>query len=214
MSGVSALSESGDSKRSARDPRGWLRTFHHGVLLSTVPSFVVGVLTVVFGTQFPQWIHYPAQLIAGVVRSIDSIASSSQQPSTVVLIMGWQWAFTPFYIGIWFTKLAPWSRGVQDRIGAKLDASDKPTRRAMAVGCLVMALYVLADIRLIPYFPTLFNAKWAYPPSHAALWVLPIYHSNFLLMIYAWLSPIVEVCIWWALIAYIPHLLRLPRGSR
>lgn len=206
---MSTPNVSGGPKRVRGDLRAWSRMFHNGVLLSTIPSFVVGVLTVALATQLPQRIHYPAQFIAGEIRGIEGIVRSSQQPSTVVLIMGWQWAFLPLYIGIWFTRLAPWSRGVQDRIAARLGMSDKRTRRAMIFGCLFMAVYVLADIGLIPYFPTLFNARWAYPPSHAALWLLPIYHSNFLLMIYAWLSPIVEVCVWWALIAYIPHLPKL-----
>lgn len=211
---MSTSDELRDRKKSGGDLRAWSRTFHKGVLLSTVPSLLVGLLTVAFSTQLPQWVHYPAQLIAGAIRSVEGIARSSQHPSTVVLIMGWQWAFLPLYIGIWFTRLAPWSRGVQDRVGAKIRSSDKRTRRAMVFGCLFMAIYVLADVGLIPHFPTLFNAKWAYPSSHAALWVRPIYHSDFLLMIYAWLSPIIEVCIWWALIAYVPHLQRLLGNSR
>lgn len=198
---------------STGESRAWSHTFQNGILLSTVPSFVVGVFTVAFSTHLPQWLHYPAQLIADIIRSIEGIANSSRQSSTVVLIMGWEWAFLPLYIGIWFTRLAPWSRGVQDRIVARLRVSDKRTRGAMVFGCLFMAVYVLADIGLIPFFPTFFNAKWAYPQSHAALWVLPIYHSNFLLMIYAWLSPIVEVCVWWALIAYIRHLPKLLGSS-
>jgi hypothetical protein len=206
---MSTVDELSDRERSASDLRAWRYTFNRGIILSTVPSFFVGVLTVAFSTELPQWVHYPAQLIAGAVRSIEGIARSSQQPSTVVLIMGWQWAFLPLYVGIWFSRLAPWSHGVRDRIEVRLRVIDKRTRRVMVLGCLFMAVYVLADIGLIPHFPTLFNAKWAYPPSHAALWLRPIYHSDFLLMIYAWFSPIAEVCIWWTLIAYFPHLHKL-----
>lgn len=54
----------------------------------------------------------------------------------------------------------------------------------------------------------MFNARWAYPPSRAAGWVLPIYQANFLLMIYAWVAPICEMSIWRALIAYIPNVPR------
>lgn len=214
MAIVSTPSEPEGRIQFAAGQRSWSRSFQNGVVFSTVPSFVIGVLTVAFSAQLPQWIHYPPQLIADVIRSIGGIANSSEQPSTVVLIMGWQWAFLPLYVGLWFTRLAPWSRGVQDRVEARLRVSDKRARRATIFGCLSMIVYVLADIGLVPLFPTFFNAKWAYPRDQAAHWVLPIYHSNFLLMIYAWLSPIVEVCVWWALIAYILQLAKLLGSSR
>lgn len=187
------------------EARAWGHAGRIGVLLSTIPSLVVGVLTVVFSTHIPQAMRYPAEFAANAVRSIQDIAHWSQQPSTVVLIMGWQWAFVPIYIGIWFAKLSPWNRALQARIGARIEAMDSRTRVKVAIGCLFMVVYVLADVGLIPFFPTAFNAKWAYPPSQATPWLLPIYHSDSFLMLYAWFSTIAEVSIWWALAATVPH---------
>jgi hypothetical protein len=202
---MSTLDEAGAGLGgSVSDLNTWTRRFNYRVYLSTAPSLVVGLLTVIFAAQVPDWMRYPAQFCAGEIHSIAGIAGYSQHPSTVVLIMGWQWAFLPVYLIIWFATLPPWSRAVQVRITAKLRAIDRRTRRYMIFGFLFMAAYVLADVGLIPYFPTMLNARWAYPPSQASPLVLPIYNSNIVLMIYAWFSPIAEVSIWWTLIAYIP----------
>lgn len=189
------------------ESRVWRRhAYRNGVLLTTIPSLVVGVLTVLFSTRVPQAMRYPAELAASVVRSVQGIAEWSRQPSTVVLIMGWQWAFVPLYVGIWFVKLSPWGRGLQAGIGARLEALDTRTRVKLAIGFLFMVVYLFADVGLIPFVPTALNAKWAYPPSRASQWLLPIYHSDFFLMLYAWFAPLAEVSIWWALAALIPHI--------
>jgi hypothetical protein len=142
-------------------------------------------------------LYLPNQ-IAGLVSGIDGIAQSSEHPKVVVLIMGYQWAFLPWYAAVWFTTINPLKKTVRTAMEAKA-ASMRPGQRILfVIAVLCLIAYVLGDFGVIS-FPTFVNARWAYPLSGASLVLRPIYSSRVALMLYAWISPICEAGLWYML---------------
>ncbi len=169
-------------------------------------GLLVGVLTVALAGHAPQWLEYLPQRTATIVSGMDGIARSSEHPSEAILIMGYQWLFLPWYAAVWFIKFGPWKKAIRMTTAAKA-ATLRPGQRVLAlIGELYLAAYALGDFGVIPV-PTMINARWAYPWDAAVFFLRPIYHSNVLLMLYAWVSPVCESVVWWLLINFTLNIL-------
>lgn len=185
------------------------------ILLPVAVSFGVGILTVVFSVRMPMWAHYLPTEVASLVSGVAGIARYSADPRSVVLIMGYQWVFMPWYIVVWFIKFAPW-RNMPAGSGATFYSMPRGKRLRMLAVFLALVVYALGDLGVI-HIPTMTNSEWAYPPERAIPLLRSIYISDTMLMLYAWSSVVCEVVAWWALFSiarFVPALLGLrPRGT-
>ena len=159
-------------------------------------SLFIGLLSVDLSAQMPHWLSSIPKGVALFVAGIRGIAEYSNQPASVVNIMGFQWMFCLWYLAIWFGRFAPWESRI--RAGTiKKATSLRPVQRMwFVVGYLILLAYLSGDVGLIG-FPTLLNSRFAYPPTVATPILRPIYTSNVALMMYAWISPFCEATILW-----------------
>lgn len=161
-------------------------------------SLLIGMLTLALSAHPPRWVLYLPEGMVGLVGGINGVAQSSESPTAVVLIMGYQWVFLPWYAAVWFIMVNPLNKATRTAMEAKA-ASLRPGQRILFVaGFLYLVAYVLGDFGVIS-FPTFFNARWAYPLSTASLFLHPIYRSRGALMLYAWISPMCEAGLWFML---------------
>lgn len=178
-------------------------------------SLLIGVLTVGLSAHSPRWLEYVPDKIEGAIVGISEIARHSRNPRGTTLIMGWQWAFLPWYVAIWFGRFAPWRTEIRAATRAKA-SSLRPRQRVLAVvGLLYFLAYILGDLTLIP-IPTLINSRWAYPTAVASPFLQPIYKSSVFLMFYGWISPVCETTVWWAfcsLAINLPYYLGIRRSQ-
>jgi hypothetical protein len=83
----------------------------------------------------------------------------------------------------------------------------------VAIGLSCLGVWILGDFRLIE-FPTLLNGRLAYPPSQAIPQIRLIYGSRLALMLYAWLSPIVEAAVLYFFVYFIVNGKNLISGAK
>jgi hypothetical protein len=138
-----------------------------------------------------------SQVITTLVPGIAGIARYTQNPQAVTLIMASQWVFLPWYLAVWFYKLAPWDKQVRAATIRKSKTLRSPQRVLFVVAYVFLCFYILGELQVVD-FATLLNSRFAYPPDKAALLVRPIYDSDVALLIYSWLSPFCEATILWA----------------
>lgn len=168
------------------------------LLLPMGVSLLIGVLSLVLSEHPSAWLLYLPNRIADLVSGIYGIARSSGHPEIVLLIMGYQWVFLPWYAAVWLIIINPFNKTVRIAIETKA-ASMRPGQRILfVIVVLYLIAYVLGDFGVIS-FPTFVNAHWAYPLSRATPVLRPIYSSRVALMLYAWLSPICEAGLWYML---------------
>lgn len=168
------------------------------LLWPTGLSLLTGVLSLAFAAHPSGWLLYLPNEIAGLVSGIDGIAHSSEHPKAVVLIMGYQWVFLPWYAAVWFIIVSPLKRAVRTAMEAKASSLRPGQRILFVIAVLFLIAYVLGDFGVIS-FPTFLNAHWAYPLSRASMLLRPIYRSRTALMVYAWISPFCEAGLWYML---------------
>lgn len=165
-------------------------------LWPVLTSLLIGAITVGLSAHPPRWLEFVPQKISRVIGGIAEIARHSRNPRGTTLIMGWQWAFLPWYVAIWFGRFAPWRTKIRAATRAKASSLRPRQRILVVVGLLFFSAYILGDLALIP-FPTLVNSRWAYPATTADPLLLPIYKSSVFLMFYGWVSPFCETTLWW-----------------
>lgn len=134
------------------------------------------------------------------------IARSTSNPRVSAPILAIQWLFTPIYLYYWFGRFGPWTSRMR-RAVAERSRTLKSSQRYVLLPLAILAfgLWILGDVGLVN-FPTLYNGKYVYPMGTAISQFLPIYQMQTALAIYAWLCPIMEVCVAWAFLLFLFNL--------
>lgn len=135
--------------------------------------------------------------IPRLVPTVAAISRETSNPMASEIVLAIQWLFAPAYLFIWFHSLPPWSRRMRVTI-TNVSGTLTDSRRFIGVpfGILFLGAWLLGDANRIA-FPTFYNGKYVYPPSHAVPQFRVIYESRVALVIYAWLGPFIEATIIW-----------------
>lgn len=131
-----------------------------------------------------------------LVPSIEKISALSSYPVASATVLSVQWALLPLHLFAWFKAAPPWAPRVRNAVTRKAQQLKGSQRLLFLIGYLFLGMWLLGDLGVLD-FPTLYNGKYAYPPSDSMPQLRMIYTSSIALTIYAWMSPLIEVvCLW------------------
>jgi hypothetical protein len=166
-------------------------------MVSGVVAFLLGISppSLLAPSFWGSWI----KTVAGVVPTIDNIATWTSNPLWAKFLLSLQWTLAPVYILIWIIVFAPWSSKVKASVIRNRKILTGKQRLLLLGVAVFLIVYFLGDLGLLG-LPTLFNGEFTYPPSEAIPIIRPIYSSWTYLSMYAWLSVNCECAMLWMLI--------------
>ena len=168
------------------------------IVVAVLLSIVVAILSAwsAFAGLLPKIGTEIAWNFAVLVPSTARISAATLDPNAAQIVLSAQWALFPVHLLSWFYAGLPWSRKVRRSAEIKARTLKGSQRVLFAVGYIFLGAWLLGDFGLID-FPTLYNGGYVYPPESAVPQLHIIYTSNFVLTVYAWMSPLMEVgCLW------------------
>lgn len=138
-------------------------------------------------------------VVADAVPAINNIAVWTSNPAWAKFLLGIQWSFAPIYVLAWTIVVPPWSSKVKHSVMQNSKLLTGKQRILLLATLVFLVVNFLGDMGVIG-FPTLFNGKFAFPPSDAIPIIKPIYSSWVYFSLYGWVSAVCESTELWALV--------------